>query len=225
MYRPAVSDSPTLPVVYFLHGVPGSAQDVFGAGLAQALDDAFIHAAPPFVLASPDGNGIHHEDTEWADAVDGSDQIETRLLDAVIPAVEGTNPRDRAHRAIAGFSMGGYGAINLAERHTDVFSQVVSIAGYFHVNDPGGMFGTDPSTIDANSPDRRIMALTDTRILLTDGQDDQEPVVRGEASRFDTVLRAAGIEHRTVLAPGVHDFAFLTSQFPPMIDFLEQGWR
>jgi hypothetical protein len=66
------------------------------------------------VLAVPDGNGSHHRDTEWADAGDGSDRVEDRLLREVIPAVEGSHRRDAAHRAIGGFSMGGYGSINLA---------------------------------------------------------------------------------------------------------------
>jgi S-formylglutathione hydrolase FrmB len=68
----------------------------------------------PFVLAVPDGHGSHHRDTEWADAADGSDQVEDRLLREVIPAVEGSHRRDAAHRAIGGFSMGGYRSINLA---------------------------------------------------------------------------------------------------------------
>src|SRR5579875_2111812 len=29
VYRPDVPDSPRLPVIYFLHGLPGSASDVF----------------------------------------------------------------------------------------------------------------------------------------------------------------------------------------------------
>jgi len=33
------------------------------------------------------------------------------------PAVEGAHRRDACHRAIFGFSMGGYGAMNLAQRH------------------------------------------------------------------------------------------------------------
>ena len=49
--------------------------------------------------------------------------------------------RDAAHRAIAGFSMGGYGAMNIAMQNPGVFGQVVSIAGYFVVNDLSGMFG------------------------------------------------------------------------------------
>jgi S-formylglutathione hydrolase FrmB len=37
--------------------------------------------------------------------------------------------------------MGGYGAMNIAMQNPGVFGQVVSIAGYFVVNDLSGMFG------------------------------------------------------------------------------------
>jgi S-formylglutathione hydrolase FrmB len=36
--------------------------------------------------------------------------------------------------------MGGYGATNLALRHPDLFGQLVSVAGYHHVDDPDGVF-------------------------------------------------------------------------------------
>ena len=48
-----------------------------------------------------------------------------RMTDAAILAVEGTHMRDAAHRAIAGFSMGGYGVMNIAMQNRGVFGQVV----------------------------------------------------------------------------------------------------
>jgi poly(3-hydroxybutyrate) depolymerase len=44
VYRPPVPDSSTLPVLYFLHGIPGSATDPFKAGLAASLDSWFSKA-------------------------------------------------------------------------------------------------------------------------------------------------------------------------------------
>ena len=41
VYRPDVPDSRTLPVVYFLHGVPGNASDLFAHGGAAVLDRMF----------------------------------------------------------------------------------------------------------------------------------------------------------------------------------------
>ncbi|MFN8035632.1 MAG: alpha/beta fold hydrolase [Acidimicrobiia bacterium] len=224
VYRPAVPDSASLPVVYFLHGVPGTARSVFDAGIVRELDDAIRRSGRPFVFVSPDGNGTSHEDTEWADALDGSDLVETDLLDRVVPAVEGAHRRDRAHRAIAGFSMGGYGAVNLAEHHADRFGQVVSISGYFHVDDPDLMFGDDPDTETANESDRHAASLARTRVMLLEGADDDEPVVKGEAARFGAVLDAAHVAHELRIDPGTHHWSFVIAEAPVWLDFLERGW-
>jgi len=131
VWRPPGPDSAAIPVLYFLHGDPGSARDPFAGGLALALDQRLRQGYPPFVVASVDGNGERHQDTEWANARDGRDLVMDRVTGAVIPAVEGTHMRDAAHRAVAGFSMGGYGAMNIAMRNPGAFGQVVSIAGYY----------------------------------------------------------------------------------------------
>ena len=224
VYRPAVTDSATLPVLYFLHGVPGSPGDPFAAGLATYLDRAFARGVAPFVVVSPDGNGAAHDDSEWADAWNGSDRIESFLLDVVIPAVEGTNRRDAAHRAVGGDSMGGYGAMNISMRHPGVFGQVVSIAGYFHVDDPAAMFGGQAALIDANSPDRHPAEARGLHILLLDGTAESDPVIRGESERMSDLLDSAGVANRLVIAPGDDTWQFASSQFGTITDFVDQGW-
>jgi len=110
VWRPPGPDSAVTPVLYFLPGDQGSARDSFAGGLARTLNQRMQAGYPPFVGASVDGNG-------------------ERLADAAIPAVEGTHMRDAAHRAIAGFSMGGHGATNIAMQNRGVFGQVVAVRG------------------------------------------------------------------------------------------------
>jgi len=224
VYRPDVPDSSSLPVVYFLHGVPGGAADVFNAGLAQALDREIAAGAKPFVVASPDGNGSSHDDTEWANAADGTDQIESFVVDVVIPAVEGDHPRDQAHRAITGFSMGGYGAVNIALRNRDLFGQVASIAGYFHIDDPAGVFGRNGAVESANRPLDHVDRAVGLRILLVDGDHDNEPVVAGESQRFAAALAGVGVTAELDIVPGGHDWQLVSSQFPTLVRFLNAGW-
>ena len=78
-------------------------------GCRGLIDRLVAEGYPPFVLAAPDGNGLSHRDTEWANAVDGTDQFETFVTGNVIRAVEGSHLRDRTRRAIAGFWIGGSG--------------------------------------------------------------------------------------------------------------------
>jgi S-formylglutathione hydrolase FrmB len=224
VYRPDVPDSPDLPVLYILHGTPGSASDPFNAGLPQLIDDLVAEGYPPFVLAAPDGNGTKHPDTEWANAVDGTDQFETFVTKNVIDAVEGSNLRDRSRRAIAGFSMGAYGAVNLAMRHPDLYGQVVSLAGYFHVDDPSNVFGHQLAVIDANTPELHLSNARRERLLVVDGDQSNERVVKGESQLFVQQLIAAHVPVSYEQIPGGHSWSFVASAFPDVGRFLDSEW-
>lgn len=224
VYRPGVPDSPALPVLYFLHGLPGSAFDLASTGIVARLDDLFTHGlARPFVVVAPDGSSTGAADPEWADSTDGSVQLESFVTGPLITAVEGGNRRDRDHRAIAGFSMGGYGAMNLALRHPDLYGQVVSIAGYFGLDDESGIFAT-PEDRQANRPDAHVGQAARLRVMLVDGTHDTEPVVVGETQRFAALLRSAGQDPVVVTPDAGHSLDLVRRATQPMIDFLEQGW-
>jgi enterochelin esterase-like enzyme len=225
VYRPDAPDAETLPVLYVLHGQPGKPEEVLTKSVCAYLDAHVAAGAPPFVVAVPDGNGAVHPDTEWADSEDGRDRLESFLTEAVIPAVEGMHPRDRDHRAIAGFSMGGYGAANLALRHPDLFGQLVSIAGYYHVDDPDNVFGGDPALINANSPDQNLGRARNLHIMLLDFEGEDLPLARGEAARFYRLLKSAGVPSTLTYAPGNHDLSYALDQWPTEVAFLETDWK
>ena len=224
IYRPAVPDSSDLPVVYFLHGYPGSQDDLAKAGFPALLDAAFAAGAAPFVVVAPNGRSELHPDTEWADSTDGKVMLETFIVERVIAAVEGDHPRDRAHRAIAGHSMGGYGAMNLGLRHPDVFGQIVSIAGYYHVDDPDLMGGNTPAWIGDNSPDRHVAAGAHSRTLLIADAEEHDRLIIGEALRYQALAQADGQTPAYVLAPGGHTWAMVAGQIPTIVTFLDAGW-
>lgn len=223
IYRPAVADSRLLPVLYFLHGLPGDASEIFRHGLAASLDRLFSSGAAPFVVVAPNGHTAH-PDPEWVDAADGSQRLESFLISTVIPVVEGAEPRDRAHRAIAGFSMGGYGAANIALHHPDLFGQLVSIAGYFHAEDPDGVLGTSRALRAYNSPDQQLARARGLHILLLDGAQDDVPGVQGQTQRFAALLGRAHVAHTVSVAPGSHDLNYVAGQLPALESFLETGW-
>src|SRR5437588_501744 len=225
VYRPPGPDSSNLPVLWFLHGLPGGPGDVFDAGLAQAMDGWIASGGSPFVVAAPDGNGNAHPDTEWADSVDGADRVESFIVKVAIPAVEGSQARDRDHRGIAGFSMGGYGAANLGLRHPELFSQVVSLDGYFHIDDPSGVFAGDGAAMAANSPDQHPDRARALRTMLDDGRSDKVPLTEGESTRFKGLLDGAGAFSDLVLPQGDHSWRFVSSQFFAMQGFLNASWR
>ena len=226
VYRPAVPDTAALPVLYFLHGLPGGAFDLAQQiDLAHQLDQAFLEdGEAPFVVAVPDGNSRGAVDPEWADSVKGHVKLETFVTGPLIDAVEGQNRRDPRHRAIAGFSMGGYGAVTLALKHPELYGQVAALAGYFHVDDPSHVFGRRPALEAANSPDQHAGDFGAQRVFLADGAQDDEPVVRGETARFARLLADAGHPVAVSLPLGGHSWTFVKATMPAMEDFLEQGW-
>jgi S-formylglutathione hydrolase FrmB len=220
VYRPAVPDSRKLPVVYFLHGVPGSPHELFGSGAAAVLDRMFATGTPPFVVAAPTGTGKAHPDTEWADSTDGQDRVETYLINRVIPAVEGANRRTASHRIISGFSMGGYGAANIALRNPGLFSAAASFAGYFHIDDPDEMFGKVPDVEHANDPGVLIRSVHSVRFWLADGTSDHEPVVQGEARRFAKLAGPLVAPGDLVLGAGGHNYTFVLAHLPDLGAFV-----
>jgi S-formylglutathione hydrolase FrmB len=225
VWRPPGPDSAQIPVLYVLHGLPGAASDPFRQGLEKILDERLRAGYAPFVVASPDGNGERYYDSEWADSADGSDDVESRLLDAVIPAVEGSHPRDGAHRAIAGFSMGGYGAMNVALRHPSMFGQVVSIAGYFQPDDDSGIFQGKSKLLAANDPEDHVQSARGKHILLCEDSSDGFSLVHGQAASFDKLLAADHIPAALRITPGQHDWAYAISALSGSLDFLADGWR
>jgi S-formylglutathione hydrolase FrmB len=225
VYRPPVPDSPDIPVVYLLHGYPGSANEPFEHGIPSIIDRLEDRGYPPFVLVVPDGNGVHHADTEWANAVDGTDQFETFVTTNVIDAVEGANRRDRSRRAIVGFSMGGYGAVTLAFHHPDLFGQVAAIAGYFHVDDTSDVFDHQLAAIDAATPELHLDQARGQRILLVDGSPGGDRVVAGESRLFYQQLVAARVPASYEQLSGPHNWQLVASAFPDVVRFLDASWE
>src|SRR5665213_387341 len=105
------------PVYYLLHGSPGRPSVYLAiVSIGVRMDNLVSeHRMRPMILVFPDGRigGNPFSDSEWANTPAGN--YENYVLD-VVRDVDGrfaTNP-SRAHRVIAGFSAGAYGASNIA---------------------------------------------------------------------------------------------------------------
>ncbi|MER7055491.1 alpha/beta hydrolase-fold protein [Streptomyces sp. NPDC000351] len=111
------------PVTYFLHGGGGSVDD--SAAIPALRSDDMITVVP-------DG-GLKGWYTDWVmqNTAVGAADWETFHLDQVVPFIDAnlrTVP-DRDHRAVAGVSMGGSGALHYAEARPDLFGHAASLSG------------------------------------------------------------------------------------------------
>jgi S-formylglutathione hydrolase FrmB len=114
------------PVLYLLHGAFGNDTDWTTAGDAEA-----ITAGAPLIVVMPDG-GQGGWYTDWVNRrAYGPPEWETFHVDQLIPWVDDHYRTLAGHdgRAIAGLSMGGFGAISYAARHPDLFAWAGSFSG------------------------------------------------------------------------------------------------
>ncbi|MFT3864122.1 MAG: alpha/beta hydrolase family protein [Solirubrobacterales bacterium] len=120
------------PVAYFLAGT----QNTY-ASFNSVVDGVGLTESFPAIVVSPNGNSGY-----WSDWYNGGKfgppEYETYVVEQLIPLIDERfrTLGDRAHRAIAGVSMGGYGAMMIAARHPDLFADAASISGADDSNVP-----------------------------------------------------------------------------------------
>ena len=140
------------PVLYLLHGLTGHYDN--WTTRTRLSDYASQY---PIIIVTPEGNNGWYTDS----ATIPTDKYETYIVEELIPDVE---RRYRAYsaregRAIAGLSMGGYGALKFGVKHPGMFAMAASMSGAFSAASwnekelgPGGIrdslrqiFGADDS--------------------------------------------------------------------------------
>lgn len=207
------------PVVYLLHGGAGgnSAQWTELGGAAE-----HIAAGKQVIVVMPDGGKVGWF-TNWVDDAGAAQQWADFYLQQVIPWVD-ANLRTIAAkkgRAIAGLSMGGYGAMRLAQDAPELFASVASFSGAVDLGDMGtrtvvteqalqhgfnafGPFGNPFFPLDEVwkelDPMKRTPRLAGLQVLLYAGAgihdaDVLERTMGQSADRFSKTLSANGIPH------------------------------
>ncbi len=192
VHVPGVYSHPggSFAVLYLLHGYPSNpAEAVSGLKLTNVVDQLVAtHRLPATLIVVPDGNGTVTADAEWGNTANGN-RIETWLIAQLVPAVDARyRTLGATFRGIAGYSSGGFGAINLSLRHPDVFRWAASWSGYF--TGRRDIFG---SQADANSPDRAVALLAPARrMALYLGAGDHDGSYLSQTQRFIAELRSLG---------------------------------
>jgi enterochelin esterase-like enzyme len=197
------------PVLYLLHGDGGRASDWAAFGLQATMDQAIASGAPEMIVVMPDGSS-RSGDTDWANRWDGTELVEDQVIDLVsfVDQNYRTMP-DRSTRFVGGASSGGFGALNLALHHQELFSTAMSFSGFIAANDPEadpGVFGEDPGFIERNSPASLVSSQAgagDIYYVLSGGQND--PYFQNRMAEFSAELDRLGIAHEFHVVPGGHD--------------------
>ncbi len=207
------------PVLYLLHGGAGgsSRQWTSEGGAAE-----YITRNAPLITVMPDGGKVGWY-TDWVNASNGAQAWEHFHLYELIPWVD-MNFRTIARkegRAIAGLSMGGFGAIHYAQDRPDLFAYAGSFSGALDLEDQGiratvieqciqngmpadGPFGSPVWPFDtkwvSTNPLRRADRLRTVYVALYAGSgihdgDVLERTVGWSSFQMSNALNAQGIPH------------------------------
>ena len=121
------------PVLYLLHGGGGDHTSWIGRLEAQfTLDEAIAtRAVPPMIVVMPDAGSSRYMNNH-----DKTVRYEDFFFSEFIPAIEKSYRANRLRldRAIGGFSMGGYAALNYAIRRPDMFGAVFGISASLYTD-------------------------------------------------------------------------------------------
>jgi S-formylglutathione hydrolase FrmB len=197
------------PVLYLLDGNSQSATAFLEIGLQEELDQLIArHVIPPVIAVMIQGgpgannwrnvDGLHYE----------SYILEVQdLIDRMLPTIP-----TRDARAVAGDSMGGYGAMNAALDNPYRFGVVESWVGFFN-----GLEGKLRS-------DHPIFSRLGLRAFLYGGESDHiaDP---SEDPTFAAALRANGARAKGVIYPGGHTMETLQAHLGSMLAFAGRALR
>jgi len=219
-YPPGHRRGDELPLVVVLHGYGGNhANALAGMSPAQAVAlksggrPGSAMARSPMALVTVDGGGGY-----W-NPHPGDDPM-AMVVHELIPRCQrlglGRPPR---HVAVMGISMGGYGALLLAERYPAVFAAVAAVSPAVWTSypqarraNPGAFASAAAFAADDVIAHAAALGRRPVRIASAYG-DPFYPGVR-------TLARALPAGAVAVFGPGSHDGSFFAAQEPPSLAFL-----
>jgi putative tributyrin esterase len=222
------------PVLYLLHGLAGSAND----WVSQRAHLADYAAQYRMIIVVPEGKDGWYTDG----ATVATDKFESYFVEELMPDVQKRfrTVEARDGRAVAGLSMGGYGALKFGLKYPDKFVFVASMSGAlgaasWHAQDPlpsfvkpsvARIFGADDSPARAPNdiykivrelPAERVASLP--YFYLDCGTEDG---LLGSNRDFAALLVDKKIPHEYRQLPGNHGWAYWDQQVREVLKLAAQ---
>jgi enterochelin esterase-like enzyme len=208
------------PVLFLLHG-----RGRHRRSLVDLPDCRRAFLAADCWIVLPDGDDGWYIDSPVAPA----DRYEAALTEVIrLIGMRYPVPTDPVRRTLAGWSMGGYGAVHYAEAHPGEFGRVASLIGLLdfprpetlpagrNYPVPAARFGSDPAVWRRFNPLHGLAALRGKALLVVTAEDAFDRVMNEE---FSAALAAAGIPHEFRRLPGGHTLAVVRAALPGLLEF------
>ncbi len=230
------SSTSRYPVLYLLHGLTGHYTDwISRTNIADYAQQYRL------IVVMPEGNDGWYTDSAIAE----NEKYESYITKELIPDVQQRYRTIDARygRAIAGLSMGGYGAIKFGLKSPSTFvfagsmSGVVGIARLGEKETPPGwlnslrLFGpTDSDTRKSNDVFEIINQLAPSRMaslpyFYFDCGTEDLPLISSQNLRLATLMSEKKIAHEYRQLPGDHSWAYWDRQIQEVLRVASQKLR
>jgi S-formylglutathione hydrolase FrmB len=225
-YNTSQGQTKHYPVLYLLHGAPGSDSDWFTGGKADQSADTLIALGkiPELIMVLPDGNGRPGQSSEWGNSYDHQQNMETYVAHDLVQYVDAKyrTIAQSVYRGIGGNSMGGFGAMNIAIHHPDVFGFVISLGGYYRAE--GGIWGNNPAYIRQNSPiDILLTDKSAWRLQIYIGAATKDQPYYTYARQFASKLDHLLLPYQLDFQSGFHSWKIWQTQIYNALTWLHWG--
>lgn len=234
------------PVLYLLHGYTGDHASWIKQGEINKIMDSGIAKGEiePMIIIIPDGKYYWYINDYQSKA-----RYEDFMFREFLPFIDETYKTlpDREHRAVAGLSMGGYGALVWAMHHPDKFSYSIALSASMFTEEGLAkmadqlykymslLYGApqakgkeritqhfmDNNPLEmarSNSPD----SLKAVKWFIDCGNQDQLSSVNKE---LHDILNNRNIDHIYHARDGRHDWAFWREGIYQGLRFMSEGFR
>ncbi|MGI8788648.1 MAG: alpha/beta hydrolase [Pyrinomonadaceae bacterium] len=223
------------PVVYLLHGLTGSFDN--WTERSKVVEYA---AKYNYILVTPEGANGWYADS----ATVPNDKYESYIVQELVPEIDKKfrTVADRNHRAVAGLSMGGYGAIKFGLKEPEMFVLVGSFSGALQAASlTEKMLGngwkalTDSIMSVYGAEDSQTRKANDVFKIVREMPADKmknlpfiyfacgtEDGLIGTNREFSALLLEKKIPHEFRESPGIHDWKFWDAQIQEFLKVSEK---
>lgn len=224
------------PVLYLLHGGHGSHTDWPEKGRLVDVANPLIDSddATEMIIICPEAGKTfmnYFNNPDW--------RYEDYFFQELIPFVE-ANYRviaDKAHRAVAGLSMGGGGTVIYAAHHPELFCAAYSMSGYLYRHDNLSWINfNDPEQKKVhqlvednncvkfvkNADKNKIDAMKSVKWFIDCGDDDFTFKANTE---FVLALSEAGIPYQFRVRDGGHTWEYWHTALYTALPFVSNNFR
>lgn len=244
------NESSRYGVVYLLHG--------YGSDDNNSWNDNYIRVSAvideleemggvtPMIYVMPQGFG-----TYYVNRHNGTYNYMDMFVKELVPHIDKTLQTipNRSHRAIAGYSMGGYGALIIASRHKDVFSVSAPLSMSFrtdkqYITEPssgwdrqwGLNFGAEGEIGESRLTDyykehnplyyfteSTASSFSDIKFFFHCGDDEEQLLILNDT--LHVILRNLHIDHEYRVRNGAHTSSYWNEAIKEVIPFIDDCFK